>query len=86
MKKIVFVAQNLQIGGVQRALVNLLDTISSEDDVCLFLFGDGPLKSELPQHIKIIPIQMLPISRRPKNLIQMNHRKLRYTAQSAGKG
>ena len=54
MKKILFVAQNLQIGGVQRALVNLLDTISSEDDVCLFLFGDGPLKSELPQHIKII--------------------------------
>lgn len=54
MKKILFVAQNLQIGGVQRALINLLDTISPEEDVCLFLFGDGPLKSELPQHIKII--------------------------------
>ena len=54
MKKILFVAQNLQIGGVQRALVNLLDTLSPEDDVCLFVFGDGPLKSELPQHIKII--------------------------------
>ena len=54
MKKILFVAQNLQIGGVQRALVNLLDTLSPEDDVCLFLFGDGPLKSELPQHIKVI--------------------------------
>ena len=54
MKKILFVAQNLQIGGVQRALVNVLDTISEEDDVCLFLFGDGPLKSELPQHIKVV--------------------------------
>lgn len=53
MKKILFVAQNLQIGGVQRSLVNLLDTISSEDDVCLFLFGDGPLESELPKRIKI---------------------------------
>ena len=54
MKKILFVAQNLQIGGVQRALVNLLDTLSAEDDVYLFVFGDGPLRSEIPSQIKII--------------------------------
>ena len=54
MKKILFVAQNLQIGGVQRALVNLLDSISPEDEVYLFVFGDGPLQSEIPSWIKVI--------------------------------
>ena len=54
MKKILFVAQNLQIGGVQRALVNLLDTLSAEDDVYLFVFGDGPLQSEIPPSINVI--------------------------------
>lgn len=52
MKKILFVAQNLQIGGVQRALVNMLDIMPPEDDVRLFVFGDGPLRSEMPQHVK----------------------------------
>ena len=54
MKKILFVAQNLQIGGVQRALVNLLDTLPAEHDVCLFTFGDGPLQSEVPPRVKVI--------------------------------
>lgn len=46
MKKILFVAQNLQIGGVQRALVNMLDFMSPGDDVRLFVFGNGPLAVE----------------------------------------
>ena len=53
MKKILFVAQNMQIGGVQRALVNMLDAMPPEDDVHLFVFGDGPLYSEIPQYIKV---------------------------------
>lgn len=53
MKKILFVAQNLQIGGVQRALVNMLDFMSPGDDVRLFVFGNGPLHSEIPQNVKV---------------------------------
>ena len=54
MKKILFVAQNLQIGGVQKALVNHLKTLSEEDDIYLFAFGDGPLMAEIPCFIKVI--------------------------------
>ena len=54
MKKILFVAQNLQIGGVQKALVNQLKTMSEKDEVHLFTFGNGPLKSEIPTFVKVI--------------------------------
>lgn len=54
MKKILFAAQNLQIGGVQKALVNMLKTIPPEDDVCLFVFGDGPLIAEVPDSVRVI--------------------------------
>ena len=54
MKKILFVAQNLQIGGVQKALVNHLKTMSAREDVYLFTFGDGPLIDEIPAFVKVI--------------------------------
>lgn len=54
MKKILFVAQNLQIGGVQKALINHLKMMSSEDNVSLFTFGDGPLLSEIPSCVRVI--------------------------------
>ena len=54
MSKILFVAQNLQIGGVQKALVNHLKTLHEEDDVYLFTFGDGPLTAEIPPFVKVI--------------------------------
>ena len=54
MKKILFVAQNLQIGGVQKALVNQLKMMSSGDEVSLFTFGDGPLMAEIPPFVRVI--------------------------------
>lgn len=53
MKKILFAAQNMQIGGVQKALVNMLKTMPAEDDVRLVVFGDGPLLQEVPGRVKI---------------------------------
>ena len=53
MKKILFVAQNLQIGGVQKALVNHLKTMSGDDEVYLFTFGDGPLMDEIPSFVQV---------------------------------
>ena len=54
MKKILFVAQNLQIGGVQKALVNQLKTMPAGDDIYLFVFGDGPLMAEIPSFVQVI--------------------------------
>lgn len=54
MKKILFVAQNLQIGGVQKALINHLKTMPAGDDVYLFTFGDGPLMAEIPPFVHVI--------------------------------
>ena len=54
MKKTLFVAQNLQIGGVQKALVNHLKTMPVEEEVHLFTFGDGPLMDEIPPFVRVI--------------------------------
>ena len=54
MNKILFVAQNLQIGGVQKALVNHLKTIPAGDDIYLFTFGNGPLMAEIPPFVHLI--------------------------------
>ena len=52
--KILFVAQNLQMGGIQKALVNTLKELAEENDtVELFTFGDGRLQSDVPKSIKI---------------------------------
>ena len=54
MKKILFVAQNMQIGGTRKALVNHLKTMPDGDDVSLFTFGDGPLLDEVPSFVRVI--------------------------------
>lgn len=54
MKKILFVAQNMQIGGTKKALVNHLKTMPTGDDVSLFVFGDGPLMEEIPSFVRVI--------------------------------
>ena len=54
MGGILFVAQNLQVGGVQKALVNHLKTMSAGDDVTLFAFGDGSLMDEIPSFVHVI--------------------------------
>lgn len=53
--KILLVGQNLQIGGVQTALVNLVKTLSLKDDIQLsvFLFGEGDLVDELAGSVKL---------------------------------
>lgn len=54
-KKLLIVCNNLHIGGVQRALVNLLWIIRERYDVTLLLFyKGGALLKELPPEIRVI--------------------------------
>lgn len=59
--KILFVAQNLEMGGIQKALINTVKELSKNNDmeIDLFLFGEGPLMKELPEHINIYPGSLL---------------------------
>lgn len=55
MNKILIVNNNLEIGGVQKALVNLLREISKEYDVTLLLFNkSGAYLDEIPSGVKVI--------------------------------
>lgn len=53
MAKILFVAQNFQIGGVQKALTNMLKVMDPANDIHLFVFGDGPLLNEVPDNVTV---------------------------------
>ncbi len=55
MKKILFVAQNFYIGGVQKAFVNVLKTLASDGelDIDVYSFSGGPLFKEVPQNINV---------------------------------
>lgn len=53
--KLLFICNNMHIGGVQRALVNLLNEISDKHEITLFLFyPEGELFDALPENIRII--------------------------------
>ena len=55
MKKILFVINHMDMGGIQRALVELLKQIGSMYDISLMVIKpDGVLMNELPATIKII--------------------------------
>lgn len=55
MKKIMFCAYNLSIGGIEKSLVNLLKKISYDYDITLLLqHQSGELLKEIPENIKII--------------------------------
>lgn len=55
MKKILIVNNNLHIGGVQKALINLLWAIRKEYDVTLLLFYEGGAYLEdLPREVTVI--------------------------------
>ena len=55
MKKLIIVNNNLEIGGIQKALVNLLYTVKNEYDITLLLFKNvGGLINEIPDTIKVI--------------------------------
>lgn len=55
-KKLLFVGQNLNMGGVQKAFVNQLNATakSGEYDIDVFVFSKGVLEKDLPKNIKII--------------------------------
>lgn len=53
-KKILFVNNNMHIGGVQKALCSLLNEISADNDVTLFLFSPtGEYMNEIPENVKV---------------------------------
>ncbi len=54
-KTILFVAQNLYIGGIQTALANLLKVLVEKDeyDIELFSFGKGPLAEKIPDSVLV---------------------------------
>lgn len=53
--KILIVNNNMEIGGIQKALSNLLEAISTKHSVTLMLFNkQGGLLDEIPQNVKII--------------------------------
>lgn len=55
MKKILIVNNNMKIGGVQRALINLLKEINNRYDITLFLFDlTGEYYDCIPKNVKVI--------------------------------
>ena len=67
--KILFVNNNMEIGGIQQALLNLLKEIHSEYEITLFLFSaHGELLKEVPKDVNIVeagfPLRLLGVSQR----------------------
>ena len=55
MRRILIVNNNMHIGGVQKALLNLLNEIRTDYDVTLLLFyKGGELLNEIPAEIKVV--------------------------------
>lgn len=53
--KLLFVCNNMHIGGIQKSLLNLLKEIAHTHDVSLFLFSpEGELMEEIPPEVKIL--------------------------------
>lgn len=60
MKKIVFVIGNLRVGGVQKALIELLRSIEGVYDISLLCFDkEGSFFADVPQSIKVLPTNHL---------------------------
>lgn len=57
-KQLLIVNNNMHIGGVQHALVNLLRCVHEQYDVTLALFHPaGDLMAEIPVDVKVLPVQ-----------------------------
>ena len=55
MKKILIVNNNLDMGGIQKSLINLVKEVYEEYDITLLLFSkSGSLLREIPETVKII--------------------------------
>ena len=56
MVKVLFVCNNLAVGGIPRALVNLLKELAGEEDVSLLLFEPaGEYMNEIPEAVTLVP-------------------------------
>ena len=57
-QRILFVAQNMDVGGIQTSLVNLLKFVdmhhSDEYEISLFSFGKGVLLNKIPDSVSVI--------------------------------
>ncbi|MFJ7667690.1 glycosyltransferase [Lysinibacillus sp. NPDC097195] len=53
--KILFVAQNFQMGGIQKALINTLKEMSVEEqfEIDVFTFGKGELLKDIPPNVHV---------------------------------
>ena len=57
MKKIIIINNNLKIGGIQKALINLLNEVSRSYDITLLLFRKvGQYLSDIPQNVKVVEV------------------------------
>ena len=55
MKKIIIVNNNMKVGGVQKALCNLLWEIKDKYDITLCLFSNtGEYADKIPESIRVI--------------------------------
>ena len=53
--KLLFVCNNMHIGGIQKSLLNLLSEIAGTHDVTLFLFyPEGEWISDVPENVRIV--------------------------------
>ena len=56
-QRILFVAQNMDVGGIQTSLVNLLKHIdkhhSDDYEISLFSFGNGALMNQIPESVSV---------------------------------
>ena len=54
-KKILFAVQNLNIGGIQKAFVNLAGKLAADGryDITVFAFTGGALRKELPEGVRV---------------------------------
>lgn len=74
--KILFVGYNLNLGGVQRSLINILTVLSSEKDlnIDLMLFSDkGELTKAIPENVNVIKGNyLLQLTATPFNVVKNN--------------
>lgn len=81
-QKVIIVCNNLATGGIQKALINLLNEINNQYDITLFLFSDcGDYRDKIPNTLKVIRansyLKLLGISQRESKKVGMFHYILR---------
>ena len=78
MKKILFVCNNLDMGGIPKALVNLLREIHRDYAVDLLLFYPwGPYLQDVPEDVRLLPSEgLLPLLGMPQAQVQQQSGRL----------